>query len=255
MNTLGVVRMAIYNEPIENVIRDQIEKEASNINVPSFESQWERIKNGLQEDTHKEKHLNIKRIAWVAIFIIAVGFFSLNQAKDANAFGVKIFSFFNHIVGKTTVNKTDTYKNPSTEDVPTVQELGPNSDKEVTLQEAQAAIPSKLAVPNYTPPGSKLNRIVLTDLGNEKSIMMEYIYQGNAIVFTQRSGGAAYSRGNLYDIDDTVVKDVIINGTPATLLINKTGLTTINWQIRGLILQLKGTLDQTEITKIAESIN
>ncbi|MEA4900877.1 DUF4367 domain-containing protein [Desulfitobacterium sp.] len=248
--------MVIYDEPIENVIRDQIEKEASNINVPSFESQWEKIKNELQEDTHKEKHLNIKWIACAAIFITAVGFFSLNQAKDVNAFGVKIFSFFNHMVGKTTVNKTDTYRNPSSsQGVPAVQDLGSNSDKEVTLQEAQAAIPSKLAVPNYTPPGSKLNRIVLTDLGNEKSIMMEYVYQDNVIVFTQRSGGIASSRGNLYDTDDTVVKDVMINGTPATLLINKTGLTTMDWQIRGLILQLKGTLDQTEITKIAESIN
>ncbi len=248
--------MSISDKAIVDVIRDQIEKEAADIDVPPFEFQWDKIKNGLQEDIPKpKKRFNTRWIAWVAVFIAAVGFFSLNQAKDSHAFGEKIFSFFNHIVGKTTINKTDTYHNPSSQEVPTIQDLGPNSDKEVTLQGAQAAVAYKLAVPSYTPPGSKLNRIVLTDLGTEKSIMMEYNYQGNAIVFTQRSSGKASSRGNLYDTDDTTVKDVIINGTPATLLSNKTGLVTLDWHLRGLILQLKGTLDQTEITKIAESIN
>ncbi|MGE4271253.1 MAG: hypothetical protein AB7E31_00060 [Desulfitobacterium sp.] len=43
--------MTLSNKELEDIIKEQIEKETSNIDVPSFESQWEKIKSGIQADS------------------------------------------------------------------------------------------------------------------------------------------------------------------------------------------------------------
>jgi len=40
----------------------------------------------------------------------------------------------------------------------------------------------------------------------------------------------------------------------AISFIRKNGINTLNWQSRGLILQIKGEITEEEITKMAQSI-
>lgn len=246
----------------DELIRNHLVSEASEIKVPSFDSQWSKIKAKLeQQDALTPPRRTFAplnhRLAWIAILLLAIGALTLTQTKTTEAFGEKLILLFNHIVGKTTVNQTNTYSNPnSSQTRPSVQEQGSNTDKELTLDEAQSIASFKLALPSYLPSGSKLNRVVETNLGADLRLFtIEYTHQGEVIVFTQRNSAKETSSGNLFDTDDTTVKDLMINGNTGTLFTSKNGFGTLDWQMRGLVLELKGKLDPTEMIKIANSIS
>ncbi|WP_243454415.1 DUF4367 domain-containing protein [Desulfosporosinus fructosivorans] len=75
------------------------------------------------------------------------------------------------------------------------------------------------------------------------------------IRFTQQNNASGTSRGTIYDTEDTVVKDLIVNGNPAMIFLHKNGLDTLTWKLRDLILEITGKLTEEEITKMANSIN
>ncbi|MDR3584165.1 MAG: DUF4367 domain-containing protein [Desulfosporosinus sp.] len=53
---------------------------------------------------------------------------------------------------------------------------------------------------------------------------------------------------------NTVVKDIIVNGSPAMIFVGKNGINNLNWQLRGLMLQIRGKINVEEISKFADSI-
>ncbi|HZK84045.1 MAG TPA: DUF4367 domain-containing protein [Desulfosporosinus sp.] len=196
-----------------------------------------------------------KRIV-IAVTVL-ISFSSLNflYPNNANALGGKIGEFFNYIVGKTTQNRTETYKQGSEPALPKVQDIGDNVEKEVSLDSAQTSIPFKLATPSYLPHEANTRRVLLTSLGADVyQISIEYNYNDKVIVFNQQNSASGTSRGSLYDTDDTVIKDLKVNGSPASLFISKNGINTLNWQTRGLMLKISGVINEEENSKIAQSI-
>lgn len=159
------------------------------------------------------------------------------------------------MVGKTSGNITKTYKQSNNGSIPKVVDVGPIIQKEVTLDQAQASISFKLVIPSYLPPGTSIGRVMLTGLGADvHEISIEYNLNDNVFVFRQQNPADQTSRGTLFDTDDTVINELIVNGNPAILFINKHGICTLNWQLRGLILQITGNVTEEEIAKIASSI-
>ncbi|KJR48972.1 hypothetical protein UF75_0682 [Desulfosporosinus sp. I2] len=75
-------------------------------------------------------------------------------------------------------------------------------------------------------------------------ISIEYNYMDKVIVFRQENNAGGTSRGTFYDSEDTVVKDLIVNGSPAMLYKNKNGVCTLNWQLRDLLLQITGVITE-----------
>lgn len=190
-----------------------------------------------------------------ATILISVGSLNFLYPNNANAVGGKIAEFFNYMVGKTTGNITETYKQGNGPGMPKVQDLGSNIEREVTLDQAKASIPFKLATPSYLPPGTNTRRVILTSLGTDVyEISIEYNLNDKVIVFSQQTIANGTSRGSLYDTQDTVVKDLVVNGSPGMLFMNKSGIKTLNWQSRDLILQITGSITEEEINKIANSI-
>lgn len=250
--------MALSEKELERVIKTQLSKElATNIEVPDIEDQWQKIKKGIVEDTQmiEKRVMTRKRITLAATILISIGSITFLYPSNANAVGGKIAEFFNYIVGKTTQNKTETYKQGNELGTPKVQDMGDNIEKEVTLDLAQSSIPFKLATPSYLPNEANTRRVILTSLGaNVYQISIEYNYKDKVIVFSQQNSAGGTSRGSLYDTDDTVIKDLTVNGSPASLFISKNGINTLNWQTRGLILQISGVITEEEINKIAQSI-
>lgn len=253
--------MAYSELEFEKKIKEQIAKELANtIEVPPFEEQWAKVKAELLKETTpvkpELKRFKLRKLAWIAVALMVIGSFSIINPTVANGFGNKIVEFFNFAVGKTTRNQAETYKNPNEPNVPPdVNSVDVPQAKEVSLAEAQALVSTTLAIPSYLPPEMKLRRALFTNLDTGfYNLSIEYELNGNVIVFEQTRIAKATSRGTLYDTDDTVVKDLIINGNPAVLYINKNGMNTINWQLRGLLLRISGKLDQEELQKMAQSI-
>lgn len=251
--------MAFSDQELDNLIKAEISKELSNIRVPDFNEQWSKIKEEIQTDdkpiSPKRTKIN-RRLAIVASML----FISLSLAfltpKDANAFGEKIIEFFNIIVGKTTNNKTEIYKQTGSPAEPVVTDLGTNNEKEVTLEQAQGTISYNLVKPNYLPPQFKLKRVLLTNMGPGISeVSIEYEGDNKIIVFKQNNNAKNTSRGSLYDTDDTTVKDVDIEGNPGFLLITKNNICTLNWSQGDLVLQITGKIDPEQIIKMAASIS
>ncbi|HBV85359.1 MAG TPA: hypothetical protein DEF42_01540 [Desulfosporosinus sp.] len=249
--------MALSEKELDQLIKSQLSKDLdANIEVPDIEDQWQKIKGKLVEENPEIEKTspNRTRIVVAAVILISIGSMNFLYPSNVNAVGGKIAKFFNYIVGKTTQNKTETYTaiDPG---VPKIEDIGDIFEKEVTLSEAQALIPFKLATPSYLPHGANTRRVVIASLSAEVyQISIEYNHNDSVIVFSQQISSNGASRGTLYDTDDTVIKDLTVNGSPAILFIRKNGINTLNWQSRGLILQIKGEITEEDITKMAQSI-
>lgn len=250
--------MALSEIELDQLIASHLSKDLdANIEVPDIEDQWQKIKGQILKDNPviKRTSPNIKRVAVAAAILILIGSLNFLYPSNANAVGGKIAEFFNYIVGKTTQNKTETYKSGNDSGVPTIQDVGDIFEKEVTLAEAQTSIPFKLATPSYLPHGANMRRVVLASLGTDVyEISIEYNLNERIIVFSQQVSSNGISRGTLYDTDDTVIKDLSVNGSPAILFMRKNRINTLNWESRGLLLQIKGEITEEEINKMAQSV-
>lgn len=253
--------MTLSERELDEIIGEKVLEELNNIEVPNIDEQWTKFQRQLQSEetmSIKEFPHNIrsyKKFAWAAVFIIMIGSAVIYKPTYTEAFGGKLIELYNYIVGKTSNNQTESYQHTPSSDMPIVQDHGANAEKEVTREEAQSIISYKLAIPNYLPEGAYEYKIIATTLGsNIQKITIQYLLDAKSIVFEQSNTSRAASRGSLYDTDDTVIKEITINGTPATLFVHKTGLCTLNWEMRGLILQLTGNISSEELIKIASSI-
>lgn len=253
--------MDLTESELDRLIESHLAKDLdANIVVPDIDKQWQKIKQQILSDKTtpiiKKPLLNRRRIVAAAAIILSCGSLNFFYPTNANAVGGKIAGFFNYIVGKTTQNRTQTYKQGNDPDMPQAQNVGANKETEVTLDQAQASIPFKLATPSYLPLDFKTRRIVLTSFGADiYQILIEYNHNDQLIVYSQQNSGNGISRGSLFDTDDTIVKDLIVNGNPAMMFMSKNGINKLNWQIRGLVLEIKGEIAEDEIIKIAKSIN
>lgn len=253
--------MALSEKELEKIIKSHLSEELdATVQVPDIDNQWQTIKQRILETesipTTQKIFLKMKKIVVAAIILISIGSITLLIPNDANALGGKIEAFFNYIVGKTTKNEIENYKQATDDGVPKVEEIGDNIEKEVTLDLAQSTVPFKLAIPRYLPSEAIIRRVLLTDMGAEVyEISIEYNLKDKVFIFRQQNSAVETSRGSLYDTDDTVVKNLTVNGRPAILLVSKNGINTLNWQSRGLLLQITGKIDEEEINKIAQSIN
>lgn len=252
--------MPISDKELDELIKEKITLElTSQIELPNVDEQWEKVKNQLEKENliYQKKHSNMvrKRVAWVAAIFLIAGSINLVKPTISNAFGEKIVGFFNYIVSQTTQNKTEIYKQPNETGVPQVKNLGAAISKEVTLSEAKTMVPFKLAEPSYLPLESKIRRITVTSLGADiYQVDIEYEFKNKVIIFNQQNSSNASSRSSLYDTDDTSVKNLLINGNPAMLFESKNDIRTLNWQSRGLLLQITSELEEDEIIKIANTI-
>ena len=248
--------MRLTDEELDQKLKEIITQELEQIPVPPVDEQWEKFKAYFELRQKKKRQFTHRLIAAsVAAVVIITSSLTIFKPIQALAFGEKIVQIFSQMVGKTTKNVTLTIRNDASEmKAPTVNNLGGTLDGETTLEEAQKSVDFKIVEPKYLPSGTTRQKLVLSKLGvNITKIRMEYLSQGHLIIFTQQKVEGKVSQGYMYDTDDTVAKDLVINGNPATLLISKDTITLLTWYNRGLLFELRGQLSEEEFVRIAES--
>lgn len=249
--------MSKEDEQLDILIKKRLTKELQQIPIPNVDDEWLKFKSSVNIGNKRRSITPKFLVAAVATVLIITVSLSLLRPLQANAFGEHFIQIFNHLVGITTRNKTATINNnASSSNPPLAHSLGTDVEKETTLDEAQKIVYFKIAEPKYLPPGTTIQRITITNFSTDVNrITEDYIYQGQLIILTQQNTTGTLSQGSLYDTDDTVAKDITINGVSATLMTEKTGLNVLTWHQRGLLLQLTGQLPVEEFLKIAESIS
>lgn len=249
--------MRLSDEQLDMLIKERISSELQQIPVPSIDEEWLKFKSIVLNEKKSRRIMPKSLVAAVAVFILIISTLTLFKPVQAYAFGERFLQMLSHIVGKTSQNKTETINNNSTGmKTPAVNNLGALVEQETTLEEAQKNIYFKIVEPKYLPPGTKSMKITISNLSSDVNrITMNYDFHGQLIIFTQQNTASTVSQGLLYDTDDTVNKDITINGTPATLLQQKNGINVLTWYQRGLLLKLTGQLSTEEFLKIAESIS
>lgn len=248
--------MNFNDEKLERMIHQHINEELEQIPELMINEEWLKFKKTVETDHKNFNRITRALVAAAAIIVITVGSLALWNPGQANAVGERFTQMFNHIVGKTTKNKTETSGvNLSGAKMPSAQNIGDNVEKKTTLEEAQKTVYFKIAEPKNLP-GATINNMTISNLGADISkIRIEYLYNGQLLVLLQQNTSGTSSESLLYDTDDTVEIDVTINDSPAILLTSKNGVKRLTWQMRGLMLQLTGNLPQEEFLKIAQSIS
>ncbi len=245
------------DEQLDMHIKECITSELQQITVPSVDKEWNRFRNLVIKEKNNRRIRPGSLIVAAVIVLIMFSSIALFSPVKANAFGERIIQIFNHLIGKTTQNKTVTINNDdSMSKPPLVQNLESNIEKETSLQEAQKSVYFKIAEPKYLPSETETQKVLITNLSPKVyKITIEYISLGRMIILTQQNITGTVSQGNLYDTDDTISRDITINGAQATLLTKKDGMNVLIWHQRGLLLQLTGKLPVEEFLKIAQSIS
>ncbi|EGW38531.1 DUF4367 domain-containing protein [Desulfosporosinus sp. OT] len=249
--------MRLSDEQLDILIKERISSELQQIPVPSIDEEWLKFKNIVLKEKKSRRITPKSLIAAMAVFMLIISSLTLFKPVQAYAFGERFLQMLSHIVGKSTQNKTETINNYFTgTKTPAVNNLGALVEQETTLEEAQKNVYFKIAEPKYLPPGTKSMKISISNLSTDVNrITINYDVQGQLLLFTQQNAVSTVSQGLVYDTDDTVNKDITINGAPATLLQQKNGVYILTWYQRGLMLKLTGQLSTDEFLKIAESIN
>ena len=247
--------MRLSDEQLDMLVKERIALELQQIPVPSIDEEWLKFKSIVLNEKKSRRIMPKSLVAAVAVIILIISSLTLFKPVQTYAFGERFLQMLSHLVGMTTENKTETITNDSSGmKTPTVNNLGAIVDNETTLEEAQKAVYFKIAEPKYLPPGTKTEKVSVTNLGADVNrIAINYDVQGQLVIFAQQNTVSTVSQGLLYDTDDTVSKNIMINGTPATLLQQKNRINVLTWYQRGLMLELTSQLSTEEIVKIAES--
>lgn len=250
--------MRYTDDELDEILKVLIKKEVESVEVPPVDEQWKKFKQryGIT-DTPRSKYLNKlkSKTFWaVAIVLMVIGI-SLFQPLSAAAFGNRIMKIFYAVTGKTTHNIVISEKRSG--DIPQVGDANISQPpREVSLEEVKKLINFLLAEPKYLPEGTKLEKVIFSQVHSDIfRVIMTYDKNGVKVNLKQGNLFGENSESYLYDSDDSQVKILDLNGKLAHLIKSKDGSNTVIWHSRGLFFELESKIDESELIKIADSIN
>ncbi|KLU60890.1 hypothetical protein CEB3_c28630 [Peptococcaceae bacterium CEB3] len=249
--------MSLDDEQLESMIRQRLEKEMRQIQVPSVDQAWSKFKDFAVKQQNRRRRVAAKAAVASVMLIVALSTsLTLFRPVQAYAFGEGIMQILNHLVGATTKDKTETIGNGAgNAGPPVVKNLGSDVERQVTLDEARKLVPFEIAEPAYLPVGMAPAKISLTNIGKGVyKLRMEYVFRGKTLIFSQQNTSAGVSQGLLYDTDDTKTENIRVNGTQASFSTDKSGVNVLTWHLRGLLLKMTGELPKDTFLAIAKSI-
>jgi len=230
-------------ELISEVMKNRLES-----HNPDLGQVWKKISKELKR--RKRRRVAVKFLACAAVAVLCFGAFSL-YLEPVKALNKKLWYSFSMIfqenIATILMGNTDGAhtKPPDTKDKPV----------EETLLEVAKKCPFRLKLPQYLPPVYQLDKIYYTEFGKRGAqVTLQYKSVNSSLVFTQvyaEQQGMGYS----YDTDDTIVKDVKINGSSGKLFIReKDNFTQLIWADGEIHYRLGGVIAPEEAKRIAASL-
>lgn len=240
---------------IDDIIKKAMEE--MKVQPPHPDEFLERIKKTHHERRKKKLLSKIKASFIAAVFIctILVAVSSLFPEK-ATAVGNVISRIFN-IEGKGTLNNiVFEFFHESKTERNDIQEIATIQPETVTLEEARIRVPFKILQPLYTPEGFSLDKVTLEEI-HKPSYRVTLYYRNHKdemLAISEENIIGETGRGYMYDKNDTVIEEVSIKGTKATLANLKNKYIRIFWLKDSMSVEIFGQITKPDAIKLAESL-
>ncbi len=239
---------------IDDIIKDVMEEMKGQ--PPAANEMWQRINRRLQVEEARRK-LKFKKFAAVAglLIILGIGIFTV-EPERTSAIGNFVSRVF-RLDGRGPVkNVLFSYSREPDEAGPAVKEIATITPVTTTLEEARKKATFKILIPAYLPPGFSLKEVTWEKIRNPSyRVTLNYQGpQGGFLSISQQNLLGEMGAGYMYDSEDTLVEEVIIQGSPATLTISKNKLARIFWLNQNVSFELFGQISKNEILKVVKSL-
>ncbi|WP_347488139.1 DUF4367 domain-containing protein [Desulfoscipio sp. XC116] len=191
--------------------------------------------------------------AVIFLLIIVIGSFI---PKDATAVGNVISRLFN-VEGNGSINNIifEFFHGPEKEQ-DEIREITTLQPVTMSLEEAQEKVPFKILLPLYLPVGFSLDEVTLEEVHDPSYIVTLYYKnsKGESLSIYEENIIGEAGRGYMYDKDDTMIEEVSINGSTATLANLKDKYVRLFWLKQSISIEIFGQTTKEKAIKVAESL-
>jgi hypothetical protein len=129
-------------------------------------------------------------------------------------------------------------------------------EKIVSLEEARSTSPFHITIPQYVPNGYKLDQIKFQKMVKDTTMVStKYSHpNSNYFLISEMNAPDGYVQGYVYDIEDAIVQDIMIENSKGKIITFKNGSIKITWIRQGIIYEMEGKVLKEDALRIVESL-
>lgn len=242
-------------DKIDEIIKTAME----DMKVPP--SPPEEFLNRLNKTCHERRKKPVAArlktlFAAAAVILLVIAATNSFILRDATAVGNVISKFFN-VEGEGSINNIvfEFFHKPKNEQ-DEIREITTIQPVTIPLEEAQAKVPFKILLPLYLPDGFYLDKVTLEEVHFPSYIVTLYYKnsKGEVLSICEENIIGETGRGYMYDKDDTVIEEVSINGSTATVANLKDKYVRLFWLNQSIFIEILGQVTKEEAIKVAENL-
>lgn len=253
---------------LEELIRESLAEEASQVIPPSPEEVWPKITAGLEGKKFRfisglpGRRWFSPQFAVIALLVLMVGIISFSTIPSAGAFNRRFFSVVVDLLNGggpapySDVNISRSNRTPPPPGAPPPPPDWPlaTGERVVTVEEARAAAAFPFRQPAYLPKGMALDIITVV---NPERINQYFRSSKNRLIIRQWYITGDFASGSYFS--NAQVTKVKIAGVEGTLVVQRNPYTgrdevTIMWFDNNIDFLLEGDIGEKEALKVANSL-
>lgn len=257
------------NEQNDELLKKWLKRVHQNVEIPDGTQSWLYVKARLDKIKKRKRWIKQLKISTLVVCTSLLISFIVNTDLPT------AYSQFQGLVKKVQENIIDIFFEepaPPMEENPEARTSAPPPDgfvstspreegrmEDTSLEEARRKVMFPIVSPTYLPAGYELDivRIYPDSDGEYRTVFMEYVdSEGQIIQLSQRMIREHSSpEKTTVHHDSAIIKDLIVNGCSAVMIIQNPDLIHLEWITADHIkLSIFGVLAEEEITLIAESL-
>lgn len=253
---------------LDKLIKETVHEIMDSAVPPPMEESWARFEQKLKEQ--RTLSIKNKKSLWKkpfsarlavasALVIVLTGAFLLPFPAKARALGEKILVTVETLLGGTQMNVKIGYKHDEPGKTPppeSFRDVPVSHERIVSLEEAGAASPFPVAIPQDIPAGYKLEQVKFQEMVKGTARVTMH-YNGPAPYYFQISEINApdgYAGGYGYDVEDADARDIKIGEGIGKMITFKNEKLRIMWLKQDMVYELEGRIPQEEALKTVRSM-
>lgn len=254
-----------WQDEDDRLLAEAVREEFDSCNPPPVEESWAAMAARLriQTNTPVKGHRRFlkKPLAWGLAAGLVFGFVWLSMSDYSEAVGQRFLRFFLHQKDSTIISSNSLTRSRSRIDTPPPDDQDQADSaasvhtRDVTITEARERSPFPLKQPAYLPAGYHLSGVTLVDRGgNDIDVILRYASGKKELTLIQVYTLGETGSGVGFDVDDTTLKRVNVQGHQGILLSAKDGTARLAWTDKRVTYTLSGPLPGDELIKMGNSL-
>jgi len=236
---------------LEKLMKDTVCEMVNSAPPPPLEESWAKLEQRLLEQHRlnnppgtKTKN-SLSKSMFIAAGIIMI-FISLSMSFPGGAANI-----VENLIDRTQVN-VGTQPAPQED----FREVAVMQEKILTLEEAKAAAPFSILIPEYIPSDYNLAQVKYQEMANTTGLVtLKYIGPGTSyFIITEMNTPEGFVQGYGFDTEDAVAQDIKIGEAVGQLISYKNEKIRVNWIQKNIVYGLEGKVPKEDVLKITASM-